>query len=108
MTAPTHHCSECGQEIGYMSEPYLCPRTGRQAQPHLIRPRKTTPPQRQESSGVTLRQLLHENAWRPRPQDRAARESLRPFSPEPRRAAGEVSDSVPSTSPAQPNQPSRT
>lgn len=88
----TYPCSQCGHTTGLMSEAYLCPRTGQPAEPH-IPVRRTTPhpPTPQTFNGPTLDELLKENRWQPRPQDRAATDSS-PFLPESRNvAAGKVS-----------------
>jgi len=43
-TRTTYTCSQCGHNVGCIPEPYLCHRTGQQAEPHHPI-RRTTPKQ---------------------------------------------------------------
>jgi len=38
-----YSCASCGAELGFMSEPYMCRRTGRLAQPHQRGAARKTP-----------------------------------------------------------------
>lgn len=101
MTQLTHHCSECGREVGYQDTPYRCPRTGRMAQPHARIARRTPRPPAQHFNGPPLRQLLAEGYSKANRRDRAAAQgsaTSRPAAARP--TAGEGGNSQQSPSPA--------
>lgn len=95
----THHCSECGRHVGTMDEPFLCPRTGRMAQPHIRIARRTPRPTPQQFNGPPLRQLLAEGYSKANRTDRAAAQgsaTSRPAAARPTAGEGGTSQQPPS------------